>query len=177
MASTHIEIWTAEFATLDRDLDMLAEVLHATVHAGASVSFILPFSIDAARSFWRDKVLPEVVAGGTHVLVARDEGHIVGTVQLELPWPPNQRHRGEVKKLLVHPDARRRGVARALMLALEQTARTEARTLLTLDTRTGDSGEPLYRSLGYIPVGVLPRYARAPGAEVLEGTTFMYKEL
>jgi ribosomal protein S18 acetylase RimI-like enzyme len=177
MASASIGIWAAETATLDRDLDMLAGVLHATVHAGASVSFILPFSIDDARSFWRDKVLPEVVAGGTYVLVARDGGRIVGTVQLELPWPPNQRHRGEVKKLLVHPDARRRGIARALMLTLEQTARVEARRLLTLDTRTGDAAEPLYRSLGYIPVGVIPRYAKAPGSDVLEGTTIMYKEL
>ena len=32
---------------------------------------------------------------------------------------PNQPHRAEVLKLLVHPDARRRGIARALMVALE----------------------------------------------------------
>jgi ribosomal protein S18 acetylase RimI-like enzyme len=177
MAEVRIELWTGQAATADRDLEMLAELLHATVHGGASVSFILPFSIDDARGFWREKVLPEVAAGRTRLLIARVDGRIAGTVQLELPWPPNQRHRGEVKKLLVHPDVRRRGVARALMAALEEMARAEARTLLTLDTRTGDAAEPLYRSLGYLPAGVIPRYAKAPGSELLEGTTFMYKEL
>jgi hypothetical protein len=37
------------------------------------------------------------------VLVARDDKRIVGTVQFELAWPPNQPHRAEVAKLLVHP--------------------------------------------------------------------------
>jgi len=177
MPEARVELWTGDAATLDRDLEMLAEILHATVHAGASVSFILAFSMDDARGFWRGKVLPEVSGGNTRLLAARVAERIVGTVQLELPWPPNQRHRGEVKKLLVHPDARRRGVARALMVALEETARREGRSLLTLDTRTGDTAEPLYRSLGYIPVGVIPRYAKAPEKDVLEGTTIMYKDI
>lgn len=173
-----IELWTpSHSADDDRDLEMLADVLLATVHGGASVSFVLPFSMDDARAFWRHKVLPEIAGGGARLLVWRDAGRIAGTVQLELPWPPNQRHRGEVKKLLVHPDFRRRGVARALMLALEEVARGERRSLLTLDTRSGDFAEPLYRSLGYIEAGVIPRYARAPHSDDLEPTTFMYKEL
>ena len=156
---------------------MLADVLHACVHAGASVSFILPFSIAEARAFWRDKVLPAVLAGTSRVFLAYSSGRIAGAVQLDMATPPNQPHRADVKKLLVHPDARRQGFARALMLALETAAREEGRTLLTLDTRTGDRAEPLYTSLGYLTAGVIPRYARAPEAPVFEGTTFMYKQL
>ena len=48
---------------------------------------------------------------------------LVGTVMLELVSSPNQPHRAEVQKLLVHPSARRRGLARALMLRAEQEAR------------------------------------------------------
>ena len=33
---------------------MLVEVLHAVVHAGAGVSFIVPFSLYDARAFWTD---------------------------------------------------------------------------------------------------------------------------
>jgi ribosomal protein S18 acetylase RimI-like enzyme len=159
------------------DLDQLAGVLHASVHAGASVSFILPFSLDDARAFWREKVAPAVKSGGRHVLVARRDGSITGTVQLLLDTPPNQQHRGEVAKLLVHPEARRLGIARKLMLALEDLARAEGRTLLTLDTRTGDRAEPLYRSMGYTAVGVIPRYALSPEGQGLDATTIMYKEL
>jgi len=152
-------------------------VLHAAVHAGASVSFVLPFSLDDARAFWRDQVLPRAAAGTRRVLVARVERRIVGTVQLDLATPPNQRHRAEVLKLLVHPDARRRGIARALMLAIEDVARAEGRTLLTLDTRTGDAAEPLYLSRGYIAAGKIPGYALAPDGGALEATTILYKEL
>ena len=95
------------------DLDALAEVLHAAVHDGASVSFVLPFSVEEARGFWRERVLPAVESGGRRMWVARLEGRLVGTVQLILDTPPNQRHRAEIAKLLVHPVARRRGVGRA----------------------------------------------------------------
>ena len=47
-------------SSLDRDLDMLSDVLHAVVHVGAGVSFVVPFSLEEARAFWVDKVLPGV---------------------------------------------------------------------------------------------------------------------
>ncbi len=175
-----IEEWRPEpagAAALDRDLDRLSEILHAVVHTGAGVSFIVPFSLDDARAFWIDKVLPGVRAHTRRVLVARWRGQMVGTVQLDLAVPPNQQHRAEVMKLLVHPDGRRRGVARALMVALEPIAQSEGRTLLTLDTWTGGHAEQLYRSLGYVVVGVIPRYARGSVTPALEPTTIMYKEL
>src|SRR5262249_6856816 len=150
----------ADARAVDRDIDMLADLLRAVVYGGAGVSFFVPFSIDEARRFWRDTVLPGVRAGTRRVVVARDEGRIVGTVQLGLAAPPNQRHRADVLKLLVHPSARRRGTARALMVALEDIARAEGRTLLTLDTVTGCPAEALYLSLGYVAIGVIPRYAR-----------------
>jgi GNAT superfamily N-acetyltransferase len=159
------------------ELEMLAEVLHATVHGGGSVSFVLPFSLDDARGFWREKVMPGVRAGTRRVLVARIEERIVGTVQMDLGTPPNQPHRADVAKMLVHPDARRRGIARALMLALENTARESGRTLLTLDTVTGGNAEGLYRSLGYATAGVIPGYALPPVGAELESTTIMYKVL
>jgi len=162
---------------IDAEIEMLAEVLHAVVLTGVGVSFFTPFSIDEARAFWVDKVLPEVRAGRHRILVARLDERIVGTVQLELEMPPNQQHRAAVAKLLVHPAARRRGIGRALMLALEDVARSEGRTLLTLDTVSGSGAELLYRSLDFIAVGVIPRYARGALTPELEGTTIMYKEL
>jgi ribosomal protein S18 acetylase RimI-like enzyme len=177
-AGIQIEVWQPDLPTaVDNDIDMLAEILHAVVYDGAGVSFVVPFSIDEGRAFWREKVLPGVRARTRRVLVARSGRSIVGTVQLDLATPPNQQHRAEVLKLLVHPGARRRGVARALMLELETIARSEGRTLLTLDTWTGSHAESLYRSLGYITVGVIPRYARGSLTPALEPATFMYKEL
>jgi hypothetical protein len=186
-AGITIHSWKPGPAAADADIEMLAELLRAVVYSGAGVSFVVPFSMDESRSFWRDTVLPGVRTGRRRVLVARIRGagppgedetsRIVGTVQLDLAMMPNQQHRTEVCKLLVHPEHWRRGIARALMLALEPVAREERRTLLTLDTWTGKSAEQLYRSIGYTVVGVIPRFARGSTTMELEGTTIMYKEL
>ena len=175
-----VEEWRVEAspaASVDAEIDMLAEILHAVVHGGAGVSFFTPFSIDEARAFWVDKVLPPMRAGTRRVVVARLDERIVGTVQFDLEMPPNQQHRAAVAKLLVHPASRRRGIARALMIALEEIVRTDRRTLLTLDTVSGSNAELLYRSLDFIAAGVIPRYARGALTPELEGTTIMYKEL
>jgi GNAT superfamily N-acetyltransferase len=179
LVDTAIEDWRPDHPviSLEDEIDMLADILHAVVYDGAGVSFIVPFELDEARAFWRDKVLPGVRAGTRRVLVARWGTRIVGTVQLDLSTPPNQKHRAEVLKMLVHPDARRRGIARALMIALESVAQSEGKTLLTLDTWTGSYAESLYQSLDYVTVGVIPRYARGSLTPQLEPATFMYKEL
>ena len=63
------------------------------------------------------------------------------------------------------------------MIALEEIALSKGRTLLTLDTVSESNGEGLYRSLGYVASGVIPRYARGALTPGLESTTIMYKEL
>lgn len=155
----------------------LGALLQACVHAGASINFVLPFDTADAEAFWREIVVPAVAAGGRIVLVAERDGHIVGSVQLGIDTPPNQPHRAEVAKLMVHPDMRRRGIARSLMAAIEQEARRCGRSLLTLDTRTGDSAGPLYAALGYQTVGVIPGYCRDPFVDRLDSTTIMFKPL
>lgn len=163
--------------TAETALPELADILHGCVHGGASVGFILPFAAEDSAHWWRAKVLPAVAAGERRLLVARRKGHILGTAQLDLGTPPNQRHRAEVCKVLVHPDARRQGLGRALMEAVEPIASAEGRNLLTLDTVSGSPAQALYESLGYVLVGVLPGWARAAGEDRLEGTAIMYKRL
>ncbi|HKY94624.1 MAG TPA: GNAT family N-acetyltransferase [Kiloniellales bacterium] len=152
----------------------LAEVLSACVESGAGVSFMLPFPPAAAAEFWRG-LTPRVADGTILVLAARNGGRIDGTVQLQLVSIPNQPHRAEVAKMLVHPRARRQGLAEALMLRLELEARRRSRRLLTLDTAS-DVADRLYRRLGYHEVGVIPGYAYWPDGR-LSDTTIFYKWL
>src|SRR5215211_4221824 len=126
-----IELWQPANTQLAHDIRSLGDLLYDCVYAGASVSFVLPFSREEAAAFWHNKVLPAVQDGTCRVVIARRAEQILGTVQLDLATPPNQPHRGEIRKLLVHPSARRGGIARALMLAIEDQARDAQRTLLT----------------------------------------------
>ncbi|MCD6033349.1 MAG: family N-acetyltransferase, partial [Thermomicrobiales bacterium] len=102
----------------NRDLDDLTSLLVSCVAQGASLGFHAPLAADTARDWWA-----AIARDGVILLVAEQESRIVGTAQLQPAESENGAHRGEVAKLLVHPSSRRRGIARALMMALEDEAR------------------------------------------------------
>jgi ribosomal protein S18 acetylase RimI-like enzyme len=162
---------------LEANLDALSAILVASVDAGAAISFLKPLDPLAARAFWTDSVFPQVRRGNRVLLAAVSSDTAVGTVQLETRLPPNQPHRCEVSKMAVHPHHRRRGIARSLMQALEGHARARGKTLITLDTKTGDAAQSLYASLGYAEAGIVPGFALDPDRKAFHSTTYMYKSL
>jgi GNAT superfamily N-acetyltransferase len=153
----------------------LAETLVEAVAAGASVSFMHPLDPAAAAAFWTGS-LAAADTGGRVVLGALADGALVGTVTLHLDCPPNQPHRGEIAKLITRLSHRRRGIARALLLAAERVAAARGRTLLTLDTATDGGAGPLYEQLGYVCAGVIPDYALKPGGGLC-GTAIYWKRI
>lgn len=156
-------------------LPELVALLQDAVDDGASVGFLPPLSRAEALAYWGD-VLEDLERGTRLLLVARDEAGVVGSIQLDLPSKPNARHRAEVQKLLVHTRARRRGLARALLTALEHRALQAGRTLLVLDTRQGDAAEQFYLRQGYTVAGTIPGYARSANGQ-LHGSVFFYRLL
>jgi GNAT superfamily N-acetyltransferase len=158
-----------------RHLSALAGVLLDCVAGGASVSFMASLTREEAESFF-ESALPEVEQGNRILLAAFDSGKLVGTVQIVAAAAPNQPHRADVAKLLVHRSARGRGVGQSLMAAVETTARKAGKTLLVLDTVTGDSAERLYQRMGWTRLGVIPNYALYPDGRLCDTTVF-YKDL
>lgn len=161
-------------AEAEAGLDDLSKILVDCVAGGASVSFMLPFGPDDARRYWHG-ITADVARGDRALFGATVDGRLVGTVQLGLAVPPNQTHRADIAKLLVHRSARGRGIGRALMLAVEADARARGRTLLTMDTASS-AAERLYLGLGYVRVGVIPGYARLPDGPLCD-TVMFYKQL
>ena len=170
-----VEIISLEAPVADAALDQLATVLVDCVEGGASVSFMLPFSQEEALAFFR-KVAGSVAAGDTVLLSASLGGTIVGTVQLGLDTPPNQPHRADIKKLLVHRSARGHGVGAALMVQAEEEARRRGRWLLVLDTVPGENGHRLYLREGWTQTGLVPDYALFPDGRLCD-TAIMWKRL
>jgi ribosomal protein S18 acetylase RimI-like enzyme len=166
-----IEVRRLDATEVRARIDELAAVLADCVAGGASVSYMAPFTHEQARdafAAWADDVERD-----TRVLLAAFlEGAVVGTVQVVFATPPNQPHRADIAKLLVHRRARRRGVAELLMEHAERQARAEGKTLLVLDTVTGDDAERLYMRLGWTRVGVIPNYALYPDGRPCDTTVF-----
>ncbi len=153
----------------------LCDVLADCVNGGASVGFMQPYGPDDAMPYWQ-AVADSVESGATLLLVARIEGSVVGTVQVGAAQMPNQPHRGDLKKLLVHRSARGKGLARLLMEAAEREAARIGKTLLVLDTATGSDAEAIYPRLGWQRVGVVPDYALWPEGGLCD-TTLFYKRI
>lgn len=159
----------------DADVAALAEVLRDAVLSGAAVSFLATLTQADAEAWWRRTLAaahPKAV-----FLAARQEGRIVGTVQLHPAWAPNQPHRMDLAKLAVHRDCRRGGIGQRLMEAAEAAAREAGCRLLTLDAKRGGAAERLYRRLGWTYVGMIPNFAVDPDGVTYHDDVIFYKEL
>ncbi|MFN4089085.1 MAG: GNAT family N-acetyltransferase [Alphaproteobacteria bacterium] len=156
-------------------LGELADLLVDAVAHGASVNFMAGFGHAEGRAFWSGQ-LPAIGRGATHLHIAEHQGRIVGTALLMFAHQPNAPHRADVGKMLVHSSARRHGIGRSLLAAVEAAAAEAGRTLLLLDTEADSAGERLYRACGWIAFGSVPGHAFRPDGRLAE-TVYFYKWL
>ncbi|WP_405714661.1 GNAT family N-acetyltransferase [Streptomyces xanthophaeus] len=168
-------ITALDAAALRAHRDELAALLLAVVDAGSSLGFLAGTDHEAAAAWW-DSLLPAVEEGSLALWVSRngDDGRIDGTVSWYRESKPNGRHRAELRKLMVHPAARGRGTARALLAEAEAAAARAGVVLLFLDTETGSGAENVYLRAGWTEAGTIPDYATDPAGR-LRPTTLFYK--
>jgi ribosomal protein S18 acetylase RimI-like enzyme len=129
------------------------------VTADAYREFVRPGDDDWERYLARIADV-DARADRTTVLVAVEDGRVVGSLTLELdgrvhdqddedfqPLAPGEAH---IRMLGVDPGARGRGVARAIMTAAESVARDTGKTVMTLHTtRRMTAAQAMYERLGY----------------------------
>lgn len=94
-----------------------------------------------------DLVRPEEVSGPAGAFfVAYEEGRAVGCGALRTLEPGV----GEIKHVWVHPEARRLGLARRILAALEGEAAARGHSVVRLDTHaTLTEAQAMYRAAGY----------------------------
>ncbi|MDH4414831.1 MAG: GNAT family N-acetyltransferase [Rhizobium sp.] len=149
----------------------LCETLADCVEGGASVGFMAPFASADGEAFWQG--VAEAVGRGEVLLYGAFLGErLVGSVQVGFASKPNQPHRGDLMKLLVHRDARGLGLSKALMAAAEAGSAKAGRTLLVLDTAAGELAETLYEKLGWQRSGIIPNYALFPDGRSCDTVIF-----
>lgn len=164
-----------EVSTTSGLVEQLHSLLTDCVESGASVGFLTPVDEQELELYW-SSVEAELKSGTRKLFLAYDNEIVIGAVQLSLCSKPNGSHRGEVEKLMVHTEARGKGVSKKLMSLMESVACELGLSLLVLDTRLGDIASSLYRSIGYTEAGQIPQFARSSTGE-LEGTVYFFKIL
>lgn len=150
----------------------LALILFDCVAHGASVNFMNPFSMAEAIGFYAN--VAEAVASGEIILFAAIEnGRAIGTCQLVPINKPNQPHRAELAKMLVHTAHRKKGIGKMLLDAVDAEMIRRGLKLITLDTASDDA-ERLYERSGYQRAGVIPKFALLPDGGYCD-TVYYYK--
>ena len=163
-------IWTDSLS--HNEVEELAQLTLAIIESPASIGFLADTKLDALRQYWQ-----QLDFSHKKLALARDDtGQAVGTIQLNLAAPGNSLHRGEIAKLMVHPQAQGLGVSTTLLQAAISKARELGLSLLVLDTLSDSKAAQIYEHLGWTKAGSIPNYASLPNGD-LATTTFFYLEL
>ena len=149
----------------DDDLAALCEATDAAILDGGGFGWVTPPGRQALERYFRGVVLvPE-----RDLFIGRADGLITGSAQLVRPPRNNeaQAHAAVFMHSFVAPYARGHGLARLMMLKVEERARASGFRVLNLDVReTQAAAIALYDSLGYLRWGEHPNYARVKGRTV-----------
>ncbi|CAJ2504772.1 Uu.00g121660.m01.CDS01 [Anthostomella pinea] len=146
----------------------------------SSLGFLAPVSDDEADSYWHSisQKLAEQPPTLHLFVVATDSTPtvVLATAQLHTIPKVTHQHRAKIAKVLVHPSARRKGIAKALMRHVEVFARDELkREILMLDTATETPAREFYKSIGWAEWGTCPEYGQFADGRRADVTFFVKK--
>lgn len=156
-------------------LDELVDLLCDCVDSGSSIGFLPPMSELEARTYWLG-VQENLDNLNSLMLIVKEDGKLIGSVQINLSSKANALHRCEIDKLMVHSSAKCRGVAAMLIRGVEKVAAAWQRELIILDTCTTDHSCSLYKKLGFKEVGTIPHFTKSASGD-FDSTTIFYKEV
>ena len=140
------------------DLHDLCDAAENAILQGGGFGWLTPPPVHVMESYWKGVlIVPE-----RELFVGRLDGTIAGSAQLLRPPRNNEAQAlvGQLTTFFIAPWARGYGLARQLVLAIEEAALQAGLAVLNLDVReTQEAAIKLYEALGYQRWGTHPRYA------------------
>ena len=119
---------------------------------------------------WTREQLESQMPDAQHVfLVGEEDACVLGYVGMMTVLDE-----GYISNVAVAPEARRRGIGRALAAALLDRAETLSLSFVTLEVREhNDPAIALYAGLGFVPVGLRKNYYDSPKENALLMTKYL----
>ncbi|MFL6128500.1 MAG: GNAT family N-acetyltransferase [Mycobacteriales bacterium] len=144
--------------------DQVHRVVAAVLELGGAVGWVsVPDRAESDR--WLAERVGEVAAGRSRVALVSAGGRLAGVGRWSWYASPAVAVNADIRQVMVHPEARGQGLARALVAALVDDAREHRVETLTLDVRGNNhAAMALYETFGFQVVGRLPDFV-AVGAE------------
>jgi GNAT superfamily N-acetyltransferase len=153
----------------------LAQLLLDAHAVGMGLGLAPPLTHTGAEAAWRE-IASTLEPGERVQWAAFDDDRLLGAVHLARATADNGRHRAEIRRLVVSPDARGQGVGRALLTTAVEHARALGLRLLWLSTHAGTDADRIYPRLGWTRSGEIPDFALVPSGE-LAANAFYYLRL
>jgi len=140
----------------EADLEAIRTIYNAAVAETTAIWNEVLVDLDDRRRWWNARR-----AAGFPVLVAEIDGRVAGYGSFgDFRAFDGYRHTVE-HSVYVAESLRRRGAARALMVALEARARALGKHAMVAGIEAGNAASiALHRELGFTPAGVLPQVGR-----------------
>jgi GNAT superfamily N-acetyltransferase len=167
-----VELSPGEVAAAADELGQLLLDAHAS---NMALGLSGPLTAEQAREVWVETAT-KLDPARRVLLAAREDGQVVGTVQVVRAEAENGGHRAEVQRLAVRGDRRGEGLGRALLEAAVERARVMGLRLLWLTTHEGTGSDRFYAAVGWSRLGTVPAYSARPDG-TLVGSAFYYREL
>lgn len=114
----------------------------ASIHAACittepymMATFLPPLDLKVMEKWWESRI-QEQVQGSRKIILqlapnpTSEKPELAGYVMLAMPWSQTGPFRGIVEKLIVSPEHRMKGIARAMMKKVEEIAKKGGKTLI-----------------------------------------------
>jgi acetyltransferase len=166
-----MEIVELSPADVEAAADELAKLLLDAHAANMALGLAGPLTAEHAREVWLDTAA-KLDPSRRVLLVAREDGRAVGTVQVVRADAENAAHRAEVQRLAVLGELRGRGVGRLLLEAAVERAQSLGVQLLWLTTHADTGSDRFYAAVGWSRLGAMPAYSARPDGTLADGAIY-----
>lgn len=161
LSSDKIAPQNLEFSWLERitdaELQLLVQMCNSIIADDNNNGFTDERNLD---DYYFTQLRNDINAGVKRLMVIKDRQRYYGQMVINLFHQDTYSHRADVCSLMLHKSVRSKEVSLQVAQQLIDECKQLDLELITMDVRAGSAQEKLWRYLGFVPYGDLPKYSK-----------------